>query len=68
MKRNKRKLKFSNFFHKRTHKNIKKHFEKKRWIFASTVLAGNLLFDVLFGNLVTNGMILKLKNIRMQHH
>ena len=56
MKRNKRKLKLSNFFNKRNHKNRRKRSGKKRRIFASTVLAGSILFDVLFGNLVTNDL------------
>jgi len=52
MKRKKRKLKLSNFFNKRNHKNRKKHSGKKRRIFASAVLAGKLLF----GNLETNDL------------
>jgi len=46
MKRNKRKLKLLNFFNK----SRKKEFWKKRRIFTSAVLAGNLLF----GNLKPN--------------
>ena len=52
MKRKKRKLKLSNFFNKRNHKNRKKHSGKKRRIFAAAVLAGKLLF----GNLETNDL------------
>jgi len=52
MKRNKRKLKLSNFFNKRNHKNRKKRSGKKRRIFASAIFAGNLLF----GNLKTNDL------------
>ena len=50
MKRNKRKLKLLNFFNKRNNKNRKRSSVKKRRIFASAVLAGNLLF----GNLKPN--------------
>nr|YP_010472329.1 hypothetical protein N4L43_pgp003 [Pleurosigma intermedium]UVG41940.1 hypothetical protein [Pleurosigma intermedium] len=56
MKLNKRKLKLSNFFNKKNHKNRKKHSGKKRRIFLSTVLAESILSDVLFGNLVTNDL------------
>jgi hypothetical protein len=56
MKRNKRKLKLSSFFNKINHKNRNKRSGEKRRIFASAVLAGNILFDVLFGNLVINDL------------
>ena len=52
MKRNNRKLKLLNFFNKRNNKNRKKSSRKKRRIFASAVLAVNLLF----GNLTTNDL------------
>ena len=55
----KRKLKLLNFFNKRNRKNSS---GKKRRIFASAVLAGNLLFE----NLKPNDLILKI--IPMQHH
>jgi len=44
MKRNKRKLKLLNFFNKRNNKNRKRSSGRKRRLFASAVLAGNLLF------------------------
>ena len=50
MKINKHKLKLFKFFNKRNHKNRKKRLGKKRRIFASAVLAGNLFF----GDLATN--------------
>jgi len=53
MKRNIRKL---NFFDKRNNKNRKKSSGRKRRIFASAVLAVNLVF----GNLKPNDLILKL--------
>ena len=56
MKRKLKLLKLSNFFNKKNYKNRKKRSGKKRRIFASTVLAGNILFNVLFGNWVTNDL------------
>lgn len=44
MKQNRRKLKLLNFFNKRNTKNRKKSSERKRRIFASAILVGNLLF------------------------
>ena len=52
MKRNKRKLKLLNFFNKRNNKNRKRSSGRKRRIFASAVLAGNLLF----GNFKSNDL------------
>lgn len=52
MKRNKRKLKLLNFFNKRNNQNRKRSSGRKRRIFASAVLAGNLLF----GNLKPNDL------------
>jgi len=52
MKQNKRNFKLLNFLNKRNNKNRKKHFGKKRRIFASAVLTGNLIFE----NLKTNDL------------
>ena len=48
MKQNKRKFKILKFFNK----SRKKSSEKKRWILASAVLAGNLVF----GNFKSNDL------------
>ena len=49
-------MKLSNFFNKRNHKAIKKRSRKKRRVFAFAILAENILFDVVFGNLITNDL------------
>ena len=64
MKRNKRKLKLLNFFNKRNNKNRKRSSGRKRRIFASVVLAGNLLFENLETNdLKTNQTLLSHQKV-----
>ena len=63
MKQNKRKFKILKFFNKRNHKSRRKSSGRKRRIFASVVLAGNLFF----GNLKPNDNDIKTNTTPVRH-